>query len=121
MARNLNDNDISELLLGEIDSELECLIDFQPCDDENISDNEVPQPEISSNSSDSLSDSDILGEEEHEDAQPSSGTYYRGKNKIKWSKNPPSSSRIRSHNIISHLPDIVGPAREKHNMSPIES
>ncbi|CAG5021502.1 unnamed protein product [Parnassius apollo] len=63
----------------EIDSEPECLSDFQPGDDENISDNEVPQPEISSNARDSLPDSDILSEEEHEDAQPSSGTYHRDK------------------------------------------
>lgn len=37
--------------------------------------------------------------------------FYYGKNRRKWSKQPPASSRTRATNIVSHLPGLSGPAR----------
>lgn len=121
MARNLTENDIQELLMDENDSESDPLSDFEPCDEDNLSDNENPEHEATVQSSDSSSDHVLEESEEEEGISLSSNTFYRGKNRFKWSKTPPSSSRIRSHNIITHLPGIVGPARDKQHMSPIES
>ncbi|XP_049855084.1 piggyBac transposable element-derived protein 4-like [Schistocerca gregaria] len=37
---------------------------------------------------------------------------YYGKNRFIWSKKPPASKvRTRKHNIVSHLPGIIGPAK----------
>lgn len=37
---------------------------------------------------------------------------YYGKNRFVWSKKPPTSNvRTRKHNIVSHLPGIIGPAK----------
>lgn len=113
MARSLSENDIQELLLDENDTEPEPLSDFEPCDEENISDNENSEHEATFQSSDYSSDDNVEDESKGEGNALSSKTYYRGKNRFKWSKTSPSSSRIRSHNIITDLPGIVGPARDK--------
>ncbi|KAF7262994.1 hypothetical protein GWI33_003746 [Rhynchophorus ferrugineus] len=36
-------------------------------------------------------------------------------------ENPPSNSRLRSHNIIVHLPYMLGPDCEKQTISPTET
>ncbi|XP_073507254.1 uncharacterized protein [Phyllobates terribilis] len=61
------------------------------------------------------SDADQDGESE-EDAQDIE-TYYLGKDKTtKWIKKPPPKrSRTRSHNILSHLPGVIGTARNAKN------
>lgn len=46
---------------------------------------------------------------------------YFGKNRFKWAKSPPASSRTRKHNIISHLPGIIGEARLKMPKEPLQA
>lgn len=130
MSGFLHDREIEQLLEDEdqeSDSEIVHDASTAACDHENISDCE--EAEVLSCSEDSIiegetdSSSSISEEEEgqeEEQARPISG-FYRGKNRFKWSKNPPSSSRVRQHNIITHLPGLAGQARNKMNMSEMES
>lgn len=124
MARHLNENAIRELL--EDESLIET--DDEPtrgelCDEEFVSDRE--DAEIISCSEDSAivredETSDSSSSNEDEEDAPTTG-FFRGKNRFKWSKTHPSSSRTRNHNIITHLPGLIGEARDKINMSPLDS
>ncbi|KAJ4429689.1 hypothetical protein ANN_21890 [Periplaneta americana] len=39
--------------------------------------------------------------------------FYQGKSKFKWSEESPKENvRTRKHNIITHLPGIIGPAKQ---------
>lgn len=38
--------------------------------------------------------------------------YFLGKNRFTWAKKPPGRTRTRQHNIISHLPGRIGPAKD---------
>ncbi|KAH9629116.1 hypothetical protein HF086_008565 [Spodoptera exigua] len=113
----------------------------QLCDDEIISDRDSPEPVscsedsvfgITSDDSENEEKNTRIREntrnentrdegEEDEDDGGRTSNCYRGKNRYKWSKTAPSRSRTRRHNIITHLPGLVGPAREKTNMSELES
>lgn len=49
---------------------------------------------------------------EHRETPTSTPRTYYGKNRYKWTADaPPSNVRTRSHNIISHLPGVIGPAK----------
>lgn len=48
-------------------------------------------------------------------------SYFFGKDRSKWSKNPPASTKTRSHNIISHLPGRKGPALQAGNYCAFDS
>lgn len=39
------------------------------------------------------------------------GGFFYGKNRFKWAKNFPVQSRTRRHNLVSHLPGVIGKAR----------
>ncbi|UYV62188.1 K02A2.6-like [Cordylochernes scorpioides] len=47
--------------------------------------------------------------------QTSSSNCFIGKNGYKWNKNHAIIGRTRSHNIITHLPGLKGPAKPKPN------
>ncbi|UYV71755.1 hypothetical protein LAZ67_9000275 [Cordylochernes scorpioides] len=49
--------------------------------------------------------------------QMSSSNCFIGKNGYKWNKNHAIIGRTRSHNIITHLPGLKGPAKPKPNCS----
>ncbi|KAJ8944236.1 hypothetical protein NQ314_009513, partial [Rhamnusium bicolor] len=51
--------------------------------------------------------------------QPHRGWY--GKDKTKWSKEAPSGRKTLSHNIITVLPGLKGPARQNRPTSPLEA
>lgn len=46
---------------------------------------------------------------------------FYGKNRFKWAKTPPAASRTRKHNLISHLPGIVGEARARMPLKPLHA
>lgn len=55
--------------------------------------------------------------EEHDEPTPKRAKgvprSYFGKNRFKWSyQAPPKNIRTRAHNITTHLPGIIGPARQ---------
>ena len=50
-----------------------------------------------------------------------STNYYYGRNRFKWAKNSPVPSKVRSHNIITHLPGLRGPALQSKPSSPLEA
>lgn len=62
-------------------------------------------------------DTDSCQEDEYEDDAsptplPTDADYYIGKDKnTKWRKVPPSKTKTRKYNIITHLPGYKGPAR----------
>ncbi|CAG4934854.1 unnamed protein product [Parnassius apollo] len=125
MSGFLNLDQIAQLLEDEdkeSDSETVQNTTTTFCDDEDISDCE--EAEVVSCSEEStlgtdLDSSSSSSEEEEETIQTPG--FYRGKNRYKWSKNPPSSSRVRQHNIITQRPGLAGEAREKMNMTETES
>ncbi|KAJ8972604.1 hypothetical protein NQ314_000095 [Rhamnusium bicolor] len=51
--------------------------------------------------------------------QPHRGWY--GKDRTKWSKEAPSGRKTLSHNIITVLPGLNGPARQNRPTSPLEA
>lgn len=120
MDKNLNPEQIEHLLN-----------DLEPQETEA----EVIYPELSSDLSDAeseISDHDTESEEETEsnsenedtrnnDQQDRNSNAFNGRNRYKWSKVPPSQSRVPAHNIIIHLPGLKGPARTKTEMSPLEA
>lgn len=124
----MDDNQITQLLEdGANSSGSECGLEttFLASVDENISDceeaedltcSEADELEIDENIDCSSSSS----QEDHEEISRSS-SFYRGKNRFKWSKTPPAASRVRQHNIVTHLPGLKGEAREKINMSELKS
>lgn len=125
MTGFLNENQISQLLEDEDEeSDLDSAraTTTAVCDEEQISDCEVAETVSCSEESvlgtDSESSSSSSEEDELTVRTPG---YYRGKNRFKWSKNPPSSSRVRQHNIITHRAGLAGEAREKMNMKETES
>lgn len=132
MSGFLHDDEIAHLLEDEDQESGSESVNTAPiaacesCEQENISDCEEAEVVSCSEDSvidgddDSLGSSSEGGEDEEEETRQTSG-FYRGKNRFKWSKNPPSSSRVRQHNIITHLPGLAGQARDKINMSEFES
>ncbi|KAL0893983.1 hypothetical protein ABMA27_014057 [Loxostege sticticalis] len=147
MGGFLNERQIEELLNDVNDDSESEAVERSPninqlCDDEVISDRDSPEPitcsedSVIEESSDSENERENTRngntrdeEEEYEDEEEESrdddegrtSHHYRGKNRYKWSKRAPSRSRTRRHNIITHLPGLAGPAREKRNMSELES
>ncbi|CAG4940262.1 unnamed protein product [Parnassius apollo] len=108
MSGFLNLNQIAQLLEDEdkeSDSEIVQNTITTICDDEDISDCEEAEVVSCSEESTLGTDLDSLSSssEEEEETIRTPG-FYRGKNRYKWSKNPPSSSRIRQHNIITQRP-----------------
>lgn len=100
-----------------------------------ISDNEAPlQNEFQESDSD-FSDktieshetvSDTESEHDDEDDQLSGidddvAAYFYGKNRYKWSKSHPASSRTRAENIILQLPWLKGPAADNTPTTPYEA
>ena len=68
-------------------------------------------------SSEEEGDEDVISSEEEgdeDDEEEAIETYYLGKDGItKWSKEIPRPNvRTRSHNIITHLPGVVGDAKQ---------
>ncbi|UYV74826.1 hypothetical protein LAZ67_12001147 [Cordylochernes scorpioides] len=63
--------------------------------------------------------SDVSTDEEYDSilttVQMSSSNCFIGKNGYKWNKNHAIIGRTRSHNIITHLPGLKGPAKPKPN------
>ncbi|CAG5039922.1 unnamed protein product [Parnassius apollo] len=121
MSGFLNLNQIAQLLEDEnkeSDSETVQNTTTTFCDDEDISDCEeagvVSCSEESTLGTD-LDSSSSSSEEEEETIQTPG--FIRGKNRYKWSKNPPSSSRV----IITQCLGLAGEAREKMNMTETES
>lgn len=60
-------------------------------------------------------------ESAEENGESSGINYYYGKNKFKWAKIPPAPSRTRRHNIVSHLPGVIGKARAKNPTTPLQA
>ena len=100
----------------------------------NFSDHETPlENEFQESDSDfcdrsiesSESETDVESEPDGDDRLPGSdeevGSYFYGKNRYKWSKNPPASSRTRGENIILQLPWLKGPAANSILTTPYEA
>ncbi|XP_073520049.1 uncharacterized protein [Phyllobates terribilis] len=82
--------------------------DFQS---EHNSESEEDAPEDKSEDTTSASDVDD-SPQSRPGTTNSSQTFY-GKNKFKWSgEQPKPNIRTRRHNIVSHLPGVIGPARQ---------
>lgn len=47
--------------------------------------------------------------------------YFYGKNRKKWAKTPPASSRTRVTNIVSHIPGLSGPCRTNKPTTPLQA
>lgn len=62
--------------------------------------------------------SDVSEQSEEMDVERESNYFY-GKNRHKWSKNPPATGRTRATNLISHLPGLRGESFEKQPAEPI--
>lgn len=62
--------------------------------------------------------SEYSGEES--DIADSRDVFY-GKNRYKWSKTSPTFSRTRKHNLISHLPGVIGKARASMPEKPVDA
>lgn len=107
-----------ENILGELESadESDDLVQYNQSDHETNSEEELSQSdpenvEVESEQSDSSSDDQILPPKKKK-KQNNPRNYY-GKNKFKWSAEPPNPNvRTRKHNIISHLPGNIGPAKQ---------
>lgn len=98
-------------------------------DNEEIVNNEIQESDSDLSDAEVIIESDIESESdneaelESEDEGESSreGQYFYGKNRYKWSKVPPSSSRTRSENFVLHLPWLKGLAATNSPSSAYES
>ncbi|KAK9716820.1 Transposase IS4 [Popillia japonica] len=66
---------------------------------------------------------DHLGElSAGDEADQGASSYFYGKNRFKWAKNPPRrDGRTPAHNIVTHLPGLKGPARLANPQSPLQA
>lgn len=84
-------------------------------DDDSIAD--VDYHIVSDHETDTEQES--LSEEDEEDESSTRSKFYFGKDKTKWRKQaPPLNVRTRNRNIVTHLPGILGAAKDAK--SPIE-
>ncbi|XP_044766245.1 piggyBac transposable element-derived protein 4-like [Coccinella septempunctata] len=117
------DPEVWQKWFNELPSEFENSSDENDYDDEGDDYEDEDAVEESNHDTDSelevSEDDELLDEEENSSSSHLSG-YYIGKDKItKWRKNPPNLQvRLRSHNIVKHLPGTKGNARNA--TTPIE-
>ncbi|GBO98524.1 hypothetical protein EVAR_71098_1 [Eumeta japonica] len=121
MSRRLTENQIAQIIHDFSDSEsegiedtaqeniLEEVGDISDCESIHSEHNSASEIEESDDSSDT------------ESAEDTSSNSFYGKNRFKWSKTPPHSSRTRQHNIIEERTGLKGPALSKNEMSPVET
>lgn len=121
------------LTRNELEEEAQCIMDSRLNSDSEFSDDESEHSDHETDSEQENIESDLeiaqnekAGEEISEssddvETEASSGNYFYGKNRFKWAKTCPALSRTRKHNIVSHLPGIVGEARAAKPTKPKES
>ncbi|CAG5046287.1 unnamed protein product [Parnassius apollo] len=120
MDKNLNLQQIQDLL-NALDSDENVNEDIFPDASSDLSDAES---EISDHNTESEEEAESISENEDSsdsDAQSRNSNAFYGRNRYKWSKVPPSRSRVPAHNIIIHLPGLRGPAQAKNEISPLEA
>lgn len=128
-SRNIsvNDPDYSDNvreMLCESESDSDLVDDSDADPDFEVSDHDTDS-EISPDEESDIVIDPLEDEDQNDIGNPSSGQkstkywYGRGKEKFKWSKQPPERSRTRTpaENIIPrmHLPGIIGPAKNLGN------
>ncbi|XP_056643942.1 piggyBac transposable element-derived protein 4-like [Diorhabda sublineata] len=121
MNRRLNENHIAQIINDFSDSESEGIGDTTQ---ENILEEVGDISDCESIHSEHNSASEIEESDESsaaESAEDTTSNSFYGKNRFKWSKTPPHSSRIRQHNIIEERAGLKGPALSKNEISPIET
>lgn len=78
--------------------------------------------EHSDHDTDSEIDANEGSDEETEDPDKQGNhNYLYGRNRYKWSTQPPATCRTRKHNIITHLPGLKGPALNNKPTQPVEA
>lgn len=66
-------------------------------------------------------ESDENSDSESSDDENANQRYWYSKSRFKWAKSPPTSSRTRAHNIVSHLPGVTGEARVNKPTEPVDA
>ncbi|CAK1583894.1 unnamed protein product [Parnassius mnemosyne] len=120
MDKNLNPQQIQDLL-NDLDCDENVNEDIFPDASSDLSDAES---EISDHNTESEEEAENISENEDSsdiDEQSRNSNSFYGRNRYKWSKVPPSRSRVPAHNIIIHLPGLRGPALVKNEISPLEA
>jgi len=121
MSRPLSDETIAEILHDDSDTDTEvCGLPGEECSDSETNSNYEEPPTQKSDDIDFISQASSSDSDEEHIAVSSNLNYY-GKNRYKWSKNPPAPSRTREHNIIRQRPGLIGPAAVKNKMNTKES
>lgn len=116
---------------SELEDEAQNIMSYGLDSDNEFSDNGSEHSDHQTDTEEECDDSDEIyvhtgrgtDSEASDDQEDTSGSrnYFYGKNRFKWAKNPPASSRTRKHNLISHLPGIIGKARDTMPEKPIQA
>ncbi|KAL3266465.1 hypothetical protein HHI36_010636 [Cryptolaemus montrouzieri] len=120
MSRILSEKTIEEILNEDSDpnSVISDIPEERCSDNENISGCEEPVT-LASNDNENV-DSHVQASSSESEGEtvagPSQFSYY-GKNKYKWYKNPPASSRTRQPNIGRQRPGLIAPAVSKSSFT----
>ncbi|KAK9680428.1 hypothetical protein QE152_g39101 [Popillia japonica] len=127
----LTDKELEEILMNDSDLEEGPRASRDLANsDSDLSDAESLHKEHDTESEQELLDEDEiqdhLGElssgDEADQGASAASSYFYGKNRFKWAKNPPRrDGRTPAHNLVTHLPGLKGPAKLANPQSPLQA
>ncbi|KAK9702721.1 hypothetical protein QE152_g29774 [Popillia japonica] len=124
MARHrLTQNELEYYIerLSELSSDKEVNQHMNAEEDIDLSDAASMHSDYLSESEIEASDSEEKVETDDEMPDLPPGNYFYGKNRFKWAKSEPASSRTHLQNIVTHLPGPKGPATTNKPETPFKA